>query len=137
MITVDGCAKRMQPNWNCYFVDKSTDRGNLLINRSRAESSVGSSLSWSTNSRRFSLVYPVLAGHSYRVKATKTGYDAYVGGQYDEDLKVASTEIPSTWGNVVEFTAEIDGYVYLSLANANHDEDISLGECGLVFEEIR
>lgn len=136
MISVDGHLKRMQPNWNCYFIDKSTDRGSLLINRSRIQSETGTPLEWSDNPRRFSLVYPVKAGHSYRVRATKTGYDAYVGGEYDENLKVAGN-LESQWANVIEFTADITGYVYLSCADVNHDEDIYLGECGLVFEEIR
>lgn len=136
MITVDGCAKRMQPNWNCYFIDKDKDRGSLLINRSRRWNEVGSQLAWDDNPRRFSLVYPIKAGHSYRVRATKTGYDAYIGGEYNQNLEVAGS-VASQWANVVEFTADIDGYAYLSLAAVNHDEDIYLGECGLVFEEIR
>jgi len=138
MISIDGCMKRMQPNWNCYFIDKDNDRGSLLINQGRTMSSVGEPLIWAENSKRLSLIYPVKAGHKYRWYATKPGYDTYFGSYYNQDLKIVQPiSGGQTWASKIEHTAEIDGYVYISLAKTNHDLDITVGECGIVFEEIR
>lgn len=136
MISVNSCGKRMQANWNCYLISKDNDRGYTLANIRRTAQQEGSELSFLNDPNRATLnfAYPVKANHTYLIKPTKPGYECFYGGIYvDNALAVVS----STWGSEIEVIPAINGGIYISLANVNHDLPLTIGECGITIEEVR
>ena len=69
MITVEGCAKRMQANWDLYCINTDDDRGYTFSNSSQGGA---------PNPKRLYAEFNVIAGQLYRIQVMNNNYDVCV-----------------------------------------------------------
>ena len=134
IISVDGCAKRMQPNWNAFIIDKDNDRGYSLLQADLGGVQVGSTCFISYDSAQANLrnvqIIPVEPGTTYNFSLTKPGYSLFVV-QLDENNTVL---VNGGWVNTgtYEVGASTKKIGFGIAVGSAHTAPITVGDCGII-----
>lgn len=132
MISVDGCARRMQPNWNCYVINKDNDRGVKLL-QIQINHSEGSVPTINPSNTRNACYIKIEPSTTYRISCTKPGYQVFVG---EEDSGYICL-VKNAWQNdyqVITTTADT-AYLSICLAWGDKEQAITVGDCGVVISK--
>ena len=135
MITVDGCARRMQPNWNCYVINTDTDRATVL-KQERWMYQPDQQVEAEPSNVMNSVMIPVEPGKVYNIKLSNTNNQVYVVG-LDSSKAVKDTK---NWQNSgYNYTASENIY-WLAMTIAvgeAHTAQLTVGDCGIVVKQVR
>lgn len=135
MISVDGCGKRMQANWNEFAINKDNDRGVRLLQKQATMPEGEQPVILDSDTRNIAS-FTVKPGATYKITTLKPGFDIFVGEiSADNIVLVRNSWLP----NQQTITINADtAFIIISMSiTGNHEAPITVGDCGITIEEVR
>ena len=137
MISVNGCGKRMQANWNAFIINKDNDRGYSLLQADLANVSVGNICTINPEGAQANIrnvqIVPVESGATYKFTLTEEGFDLYAI-QLDEDNVVL---VQGGWvgAGTYEVGADTKKIGFGLGVGSAHTAAIKVGDCGIIISK--
>lgn len=87
MISVNGCGKRMQANWNEFAINKDNDHGYSLL-QVQIQMPENEEIVIADSDIRNGVVFKCNPNTTYNIKCSKTGYECIASGVDNDNIVV-------------------------------------------------